>query len=67
MLACCLRVVAILSAGLPATASAAKKRFRGETAQSRMVNVVVNESAFRRGVGSGASSSRSSAASIRSR
>jgi hypothetical protein len=44
MLARCLLVAAILSAGLPATASAAKKRFRGETAQSRMVTVVVNES-----------------------
>jgi hypothetical protein len=44
MVARCLLVAAILSAGLPATASAAKKRFRGETAQSRMVTVVVNES-----------------------
>ena len=44
MLARCLLVAVILSAGLPATASAATKRFRGETSQSRNVRVVVNES-----------------------
>ncbi len=44
MFARCLLAAAILSAVLPATASAAKKRFRGETAQSRMVRVVVHES-----------------------
>jgi hypothetical protein len=40
----CLLVAAILAAIPPATASAASKRFRGETAQSRAVSVVVNES-----------------------
>lgn len=44
MLARCLIAAAILSAVLPATASAASKRFRGETAQSRAVRVVVDES-----------------------
>jgi len=44
MLARCMIVAAILSAALPATASAANKRFRGETAQSRNVRLVVNES-----------------------
>ena len=44
MLARCLLAAAILSAGVPATASAAEKRFRGETAQSRNVRLVVNES-----------------------
>jgi hypothetical protein len=44
MLARCLLACAVLFAALPAPASAAKKRFRGETAQSRMVKVVVDES-----------------------
>jgi hypothetical protein len=43
MLARCLLACAILLAALPAPASAAKKRFRGETAQSRIVRVVVGE------------------------
>jgi hypothetical protein len=44
MLARFLLAAAILSTALPATASAANKRFRGETAQSRAVKVIVNES-----------------------
>jgi hypothetical protein len=39
-----LLAAAILLTALPATASAAKKRFAGETAQSRNVRLVVNES-----------------------
>ena len=44
MLARCVLAAAFLVAALPATASAANKRFRGETAQSRAVRLVVNES-----------------------
>jgi len=44
MLARCLIAAAIIAAALPATASAAVKRFAGETAQSRAVRVVVAES-----------------------
>jgi hypothetical protein len=44
MLARCLLVCAVLFVALPAPASAATKRFRGETAQSRMVRVVVGKS-----------------------
>lgn len=44
MLARCLLACAVLFVALPAPASAAKVRFRGETAQSRMVRVLVGKS-----------------------
>lgn len=44
MLARCLIAVAIVALVLPATASGATKRFRGETAQSRVARLVVGES-----------------------